>query len=229
MSGDQLWRQRIMRVLTSLYSLFGTGIDASSREYPFNITPPTPADNSHSDSKCPTWNLIHGPWSMVLEEGSAGLGPVVDITHQCPATLTTRDEADGQAWLLTWSMLDAAVKEASSGIGLLALLPEGTRSSWPSFLMRLRPAGARTDISHTLSLEAHGMRSLMTLPLHIKPDGTFALDFRSPTWHLVGTVGKTVDGLVVSLSDKSMLNTPLGPGSLEAVTLTLPGYDDDSQ
>ena len=171
----------------------------------------------------------HGVWSMSRDGGRDGFGPVVDITHQCPSAQTIREEADGQAWPLTWSMLDGVVKDASNGISLLDQLPEGVQSSWPSFLLRLRPAGEGADISHTLNLQAHGMRSLMTLPLHQKPNGSLALDFRNATWHLVGTVEKKDTSLIVSLSDKSTLNTPLGPISLEAVTLTLPGYGDDTQ
>ncbi len=189
------------------------------------LTPESPTAQLQDDS---FW-VGHGAWSMTLGEDNDGLGPIVDITHQCPASFTVREEADGQAWPLTWSMLSDAVSEATSGITLTDFLPESTQTAWPAFLLRLRPAGEGSDISHTLSLQAHGMKPLLTLPLHQKVDGTYSLDYRSPSWHLVGSVAKKDDALLVTLSKPSTLRTPLGPIALEAVTLSLPGYADDTQ
>ena len=185
-------------------------------------------ESSSADITSDSFWIGHGAWSMTTGGANDGVGPIVDITHQCPASFTVREESDGQAWPLTWAMLDSAVSEATDGISLTDFLPEGTQAAWPAFLLRLRPAGEGTDISHTLSLQAHGMRSLLTLPLHQNADGTFSLNFRSPTWHLVGTVEKKDAGLLVTLSKPSTLSTPLGPVPLEAVTLSLPGYADDT-
>ncbi len=69
----------------------------------------------------------------------------------------------------------------------------------------------------------------LPLPLHQNTDGTFALDFRSPIGHLVGKVERKDAGLLVTISKSSPLSTPLGPISLETVTLLLSGYAHDNQ
>jgi len=161
--------------------------------------------------------LPGAPWPVEQIRFDAGrhepgswMPPLVRLDHTCASTgVAPRADSVVRTFSLGWSVLDAAVQQAS-GLSLSSLVPGGVTTELAPLRVRLIDPPLAPEVGpspHHLRIDVAGVGQLRKIALRPVQGGGWTFDHRWGTVRLAGTVQASATGLTVRLTEGEVGNS----------------------